>query len=382
MRHPSDGTLRRLLDEPAAVADADREHVAGCPICRSGLAVFQRDAALVGAALSATPDAGAALGSTPGVDMAPGAAPGVDVDAAWRRLSGALAAGAGQVTAPAPPHRRRWKALRSPVAAVAGAAVLVSGVTAAAAAEWLPIFRAEQITPVVAPRADLVRMPDLSDLGDMEITERIDIRQVADAAAAKTATGLSVPRVTTLPRGVTGQPTFHVVGRVGATLTFSAEKTARTVASGGRTLPPTLPGLDGSRFRLSAGPAVAATWSAGRPMPALVVARAVPPTAESSGVPFRTARDYLLSLGVLPENVAAQLRAFSGDGTTLPLFTIIEKTTSSATDVGGVPATLLVPRDGTMAAVIWMDRGVLTVVAGSLSAGEVLSVARELKVER
>ncbi|MFI6904678.1 hypothetical protein ACIBKY_25685 [Nonomuraea sp. NPDC050394] len=382
MRHPSDGTLRRLLDEPAAVADADREHVAGCPNCRAGLAVVQQDAALVGAALGTTPDVG--LGTTADVDVAPGTAPGVDVDvdAGWRRLSGALAAGGGQVTAPAPPHRRRWKALRSPVAVVVGAAVLVSGVTAAAAVEWLPIFRAEQITPIVAPRADLVRMPDLSDLGDMEVTERINLRQVTDAAAAQKATGLSVPRVTTLPRGVTGQPTFHVVGRVSATLTFSAEKTARTAASAGRTLPPTLPGLDGSRFRLAAGPAVAAAWSAGRPMPALIVARAVPPTAESSGVPFRTARDYLLSLGVLPENVAAQLRAFSGDGTTLPLFTTIEKVTSSATDVGGVPATLLVPRDGTMAAVIWMDRGVLTVVAGSLSAGEVLSVARDLKVER
>ncbi|MFE0155978.1 hypothetical protein ACFWY5_53205 [Nonomuraea sp. NPDC059007] len=362
MRHPSDGTLRRLLDEPAAVAEADREHVAGCPICRSGLADVQQDAALVGAAL--------------------GTAPGVDADAGWRRLSGALTAGGGQVTAPATPHRRRWKALRSPLAAVAGAAVLVSGVTAAAAAEWLPIFRAEQIAPVVAPRADLVRMPDLSDLGDMEVTEKIDLRRVADAAAAQKATGLSVPRVDSLPRGVTGQPSFHVVGRVSATLTFSAEKTARTVASAGRTLPPTLPGLDGSRFRLAAGPAVAAAWSAGRPMPALIVARAVPPTAESSGVPFQKARDYLLSLGVLPENVAAQLRAFSGDGTTLPLFTTIEKVTSSATDVGGVPATLLVPRDGTMAAVIWMDRGVLTVVAGTLSAGEVLTVARELKVER
>ncbi|MBB5079149.1 hypothetical protein [Nonomuraea endophytica] len=362
MRHPTDGTLRRLLDEPAAIADADREHVAGCPYCRSGLAVVQQDAALVGAALDGTPD--------------------VDVDAGWRRLSGALVAEGSQVTVPAGPGRRRWKALRSPVAAVVGAAVLVSGVTAAAAAEWLPIFRAEQITPVVAPRADLVQMPDLSDLGDMEVTERIDLRQVADAAAAKKATGLSVPQVNTLPRGVTGRPTFHVVGRVSATLTFSAEKTAGTVASAGKTLPPTLPGLDGSRFRLAAGPAVAAAWSAGRPMPALIVARAVPPTAESSGVPFRTARDYLLSLGVLPENVASQLRAFSGDGTTLPLFTTIEKVTSSATDVGGVPATLLVPRDGTMAAVIWMDRGVLTVVAGSLSADEVLSVARELKVER
>ncbi len=38
MRHPSDGTLRRLLDEPVGVADPDREHVADCPVCLAGLA--------------------------------------------------------------------------------------------------------------------------------------------------------------------------------------------------------------------------------------------------------------------------------------------------------------------------------------------------------
>jgi hypothetical protein len=29
MRHPTEGVLRRLLDEPAGVADSDREHVTG-----------------------------------------------------------------------------------------------------------------------------------------------------------------------------------------------------------------------------------------------------------------------------------------------------------------------------------------------------------------
>ena len=52
MRHPTDGMLRRLLDEPAGVADADREHVAGCPQCLAGLAAAREDAALVGAALA------------------------------------------------------------------------------------------------------------------------------------------------------------------------------------------------------------------------------------------------------------------------------------------------------------------------------------------
>src|SRR5687768_13861312 len=105
MRHPTDGTLRRLLDEPAGVADADREHVAGCPVCRAGLAAAQQDAAVVGAAL--------------GVELT------TDVDAGWRRLSSAVAGEGRPRTAAATPGRRWRAALRSPrVAAVAVVALL------------------------------------------------------------------------------------------------------------------------------------------------------------------------------------------------------------------------------------------------------------------
>ena len=37
MRHPTDGTLRRLIDEPAGVPDADRAHIAACPTCLDDL---------------------------------------------------------------------------------------------------------------------------------------------------------------------------------------------------------------------------------------------------------------------------------------------------------------------------------------------------------
>jgi len=37
MRHPSEGVLRRLVDEPAGVTDDDRAHVAGCPTCLRAL---------------------------------------------------------------------------------------------------------------------------------------------------------------------------------------------------------------------------------------------------------------------------------------------------------------------------------------------------------
>jgi hypothetical protein len=105
----------------------------------------------------------------------------------------------------------------------------------------------------------------------------------------------------------------------------------------------------------------------------------VAPTAFSSGAPFEVVRDYLLSLPGLPDEVAAQLRTFAADGSTLPLPVPAERIKTSSAEVGGVSATVLETRDRTLAAVVWVGDGVVTVVAGSLDTGEVLSIARELR---
>ena len=47
MRHPTDGVLRRLIDEPAGVSDPDRRHVADCAVCLTDLAAVREDAELV-----------------------------------------------------------------------------------------------------------------------------------------------------------------------------------------------------------------------------------------------------------------------------------------------------------------------------------------------
>jgi hypothetical protein len=363
MRHPTDGALRRLLDEPAGVADAEREHIAGCRECLAGVAAAQEDAALTGAALD--------------VSMH------TDVDAAWQRLSQAAAADASDPEATAGParrwqlRRRRWS-LRSPVVAGAGVLVLLAGAGAAAAVDWLQIFRTERVAPVTVTQEDLTQLPDLSAYGQVRIVDRVRIRDVASAAAAETATGLDAPQVDDLPRGVTGEPTFEVVDEVSGIFTFSAAEARQAAEAEGEALPPPPAGLDGSRFRLEAGPGLAAVWSEERGLPALVVARSVAPTAYSSGVPFETARTYLLSLPGLPEDLASQLRSFSGDGATLPVPVHEDLMTSSSTDVDGLDATLLETRDGTMAAVVWVQDGVVTAVAGSLSDDEVLAVARGL----
>ncbi len=379
MRHPTDGTLRRLVDEPHTVPDADREHVAACPVCLRTLAEVQRDAQLVAATLRAEL-------TTP------------DVDSAWARLSASLAAdtttppikesvrpkwsrlekssGMDGTDSLISGRARRRVSLRSPAVAVAGALVLLTGAGAAAAADWLPIFRTERIAPTAVTRADLVGLPDLSAYGDLQVVQGPEVREVDGAAAAAQQAGVPAPSVRQLPRGVTGEPTYQVGRRVSVVFTFSAAK-ARAAAGTGTTPEPPA-GLDGSRFRLTAGPGLVAIWRDGRGLPALAVGRAVAPAAESSGVPFDTARDYLLSLPGLPPALAQQLRDFDATGSTLPLPVPVDRATSSPTDVNGAPATLLTTRDGSMAGVIWVEKGVVTAVAGSLSGDEVLAVARAL----
>lgn len=363
MRHPNDGILRRLVDEPAGVADADREHVAGCQECLSALATVRQDAAATEAVLHS--------------EVAP------DLDAAWQRLSDATAGQTPRRGATTPTTRAtsRWRtALRSPVLAVAAVVALLAGASAAAAANWLQIFHAERIAPVTAPQFELAQLPELEAFGTLEITEKVKVRRVADAAEAQQASGLANPQIGgALPRGVTGQPTYLVGGKAAAVFTFSAEKAAQFVKSAGGTPPPAPAGLDGSQFRLTAGPGVAMVWGQDRPAPTMIVARLSAPTVYSSGIPFETARDYLLSLPGIPANIAAQLRSFTGDGTTLPLFVPSENMTSSTADVAGKPATVLSSRQGIMAAVVWVDGGIVNAVAGSMSADEALSVARGLR---
>src|SRR3954453_17354866 len=98
MRHPTDGPLRRLVDEPAGVPDADREHVATCPVCLAGLVAARDDAAATGAVLSPTPS--------------------VDVDAGWHRLTAAAAADeARRRPAPAASAPRRRALIHRPAIA-------------------------------------------------------------------------------------------------------------------------------------------------------------------------------------------------------------------------------------------------------------------------
>ncbi|OAA18325.1 hypothetical protein UG55_11153 [Frankia sp. EI5c] len=381
MGHTSDGVLRRLLDEPAGVADTDREHAAGCPRCLAALAAMRADAVIVGAALAGN------LGATGG---GPGEVDGLDEEAAWRRLVAAMpaagtdpAAGHARTrpqTGPLSARRPRLgSSARRPVVAALVAVAVLAGAGTAAANGWLQIFRTERVAVIGLSTADLVALPDLRAYGQVEVSQEADLREVDNAADAARRTGLDLPDIGRPPTGVDGEPRYQVSDQVEGVFTFSAQRAAQAAAAAGEALPPVPPGLDGTRVRLVAGPGVARVWPSAAGMPALIVGRAVAPKAFSSDVPFETVRDYMLSLPGLPDHVARQLRAFTADGATLPLPVPTDDVTTTTVDLDGVQATALASRDGSFAAVVWVDEGVLSVVGGSLSTKELLPIAGKLR---
>jgi hypothetical protein len=256
------------------------------------------------------------------------------------------------------------------VLATVAVAVVLTGAGTAAANEWLVAFDTERVEPLWISTSDLVTLPDVRAFGDVVLTGDGNVRTVQNVAMAEAATGLDVPEVTSVPRGVAGEPVHQVGDRVEATLTFR---------SGGDALPNPPEGLAGSRLHLVVGPGVASVWASASGMPAMIVARTVAPTATSSGVPLETARDYLLSLPGVSDDLASQLRAIPVDGSTLPVPVPAGRVTTTSTRVDGMPATLVRSKDRTLSAVVWIEDGVVTVVAGSLDDDEVLSVAEGLR---
>ncbi len=81
----------------------------------------------------------------------------------------------------------------------------------------------------------------------------------------------------------------------------------------------------------------------------------------------------------MSEQTASLLSDFYGGGTTLPLPFATDEVSTTTADVEGTEATVVTSRDGLWAGVVWVEDGVVTAVAGSLSDDEVLSVARGLQ---
>jgi len=235
MRHVASPVLRRLHDEPLAVPDAAREHLAGCPRCQGNRSQIARDA-----------DRAARLLEAPDVLD--------DTDLAWLRLQAELreprTAGARPPVADPWSRPRRLVSVSVGTGTAVAAGVLVVGVAAAAA--LTTVYAPTKVVPVQVSPADVRAIAGIADLGaaagpdglppsgsrqlpfgTLSWTSAGKAQQVSTVAQAIARTHLAYTPPATLPRGVGAPASIMVQPKVTATIHFSQ------TGSSGRNAAPT-----------------------------------------------------------------------------------------------------------------------------------------------
>ncbi len=378
---PSTPSLRAALDERDAAIDA---HVDGCAICRGALDDLAATAGVAAAAvrqLEAGPEVGAA-----------------DAD----RLLAAVTVPDGASTATVTPLGPRRRSARTPRFAVAAGVVVLAVAVAVtpfgrgAVAQVLDLFRGERLQVVAfdASAYDTAAQ-DLGPLGHVS-GEPAEPQPVADLAAAEALAGIHAPVVDTalLPAGVQPAGIF-------------AAPPSQVSVTFDRTLAPELPdGLDGVTLRVdlpgvigqvftdpdavtpeaimnASGGTIEAVQAPGAPDPGpagdddstdggrfdsmpphtalgtalgiggVVVGAAGQLAISAEGAPLEDVRAALLSSGLLPPDLAAQLSSIPDWRTTLPLPVPVGSVAWRDADVVGNAGYVFGDASGLVAAVVW-----------------------------
>jgi hypothetical protein len=370
--HPSDGTLRRSLDEPVAVDAVHREHVATCARCAGRIQRMSADAASLRVML-ASPE------------------PVVDLLAARARLARAETATAGGAVH----HPAKTVRTRRTVASRVFAGLAVAGVASVllvatgGAQNFLNIFQPSQLAAVPVSAADVRSLAGLTSYGTVGGGSSITFLPEPDAATAGAAAGLSAPVVASLPAGAPAAPRFAVVSGGIVTFTFNAELARAAAARAGGQLPAMPAGLDGSTLSVSIAPAVVVSYGVdpgallhGGGVPtgeAFIVVATRTPTVTSTGVTVRQLEDYLLSVPGIPAGVASEIRAIGNPAQTIPVPIPVDLGSGSTVMINGARGLLIGDSTGLGSAVIWQHNGVVHAVAGTLTTNEALGVARSTR---
>jgi len=362
MTHLSDGTLRRMIDEPRAIADSDRGHYRACSYC-------QEQGAQI-AALAAT------TARTFDAAQAP-----LDTARAFAQVSRRVAMQDSKVDA------GRWNLRRvlghavRPAGGVAAALALVGALVltpaGSLAQSLITVFQPQQISTVQVTTHDLRQLSGLARYGTFHAPARVHTQQVGSAAAASTSSGMTVLVPSTIPAGVVNAPKYQVLPGSTASFTFSAAKAHQAALRSGKPAPPMPARINGSTLQVTLGAAVAAIYGSGD-LPDLVVGQMAAPKIMSTGVTVKELEDYVLSLPDVPSTLITQLRGLGDPTTTLPLPIPVDMAHSEKVSVQGVEGVAIGDQTGAGSVVIWEKNGTIYGVGGPLKESDVLATANSL----
>lgn len=364
MAHLSEGTLRRMVDDPDAHNGSDARHLASCPACEARLKSVADDARSITSLLAA-----------PELE--------VDVAFAFHRVQEAPAARARfgfRLPVARPGSRPMVLAIAAVVAAVALLATVI--------AEDKYTFSPNTVTPVPVTMADMESLSQLSAYGTITWTKQPQPQIVTGKTQAETISGLTAPKVASLPAGVSTTVTYAAMPQAIGVFTFSQAKAAAAAAQAGKTLPALPAGMDGAQLTVTVGPAIAevygnfnqpgASGSTAVNVPQLIVAESSAPVATSTQVSVQTLEGYLLSMPGLSPDLIAAIKAIGDPSTTLPIPVPVQFATSSSVDVQGVKGVALGDNTGVGAGVIWVKNSVVYGVVGTIKQSDAIDIANNL----
>lgn len=370
MAHLTDGTLRRMVDDPDARVGTDASHLDTCPDCQARFKTVSEDAHAI-MSLLAVPAASVSVASAfDRVRLAPAARPKFGI-----RLPVAR-----------PASRPFVLAL---VAAIVGVALLGTVLARDFKTNYSPTT--VQTVPVTV--ADMQALSQLADYGTITWTKQPNLQIATSAADAATAAGggLRAPAVSNLPKGVSTTVTYGAMPQVQAVFTFSATKAATSAAAHGKTLPKLPAGIDGAQLTITAGPAIgeifgdlkqgSTSGSSDVNLPQLLVGESSAPSVTSTQVTVKQLEDYILAQpGITPE-LAADIKAIKNPSTTLVIPIPYKYATSKNVWLQGqgVQGVALGDNTGVGSAVIWVKGGVVYVVAGLIKQSDAVDIANNLK---
>jgi hypothetical protein len=349
-----------MLDDPDAMTAPDREHFSTCAECRARQEALGADAR-----------AAAALLTVP--------AAGFDAGAAYKHITAAPSGPRFGFRLPILKQSTR------PLVAGLALAVMVA-VVATASVNVSQIFAPKTVTPVPVTLAELQTLPDLSAYGDITWSQQPTPQVGLSKADAEKVAGFAVPKVGSLPAGISSTVTYAAMAQATGVFKFSAAKAEAAAAAKGKTIPKMPAGMDGSTLTLTMGPALLVVYGdlpkgdssqAGFTLPQLIVAESNAPSVSSTGVTVKQLEDYLLAQPGISPQLAADIRAIGDPTTTLPIPVPVQFATSSKVTVQGVPGVALGDNTGVGAAVIWI-KGHVFFVGGSLKQSDALAVANGL----
>ncbi len=366
MAHLSEGTLRRMVDEPDGHNGAEARHFETCAECQARYKTVAADARAITTLLA-------------GPELK------VDVASAFSRVRSAPTA--------QPRFGFRLPVLRPgtrrPMVLAFAAAVAALALLATVIAENGTIFSPSTVTPVPVTVADIQALSQLSAYGTVTWTKQPQPQIVTSAAEAKNISGMDVPVVSNLPVGVSTTVTYAAMPQATGVFTFSKDKAAAAATQAGKTLPALPAGMDGAQITVSVGPAVVAIYGNLKPsssadltqanLPQLVVGKSSSPVVTtSSQITVRQIEDYILTVPGISAELKAAITAIGDPSTTMPIPVPVEFATSSKVTVKDVTGVGLGDNTGVGAGVIWVKSGLVYVVAGTIKLSDAVDIANNL----